>query len=54
MRATLKNNITFDGPKSGDKIQENDKCFEPNTSYNRGKVEENTELLLRAQIVVHI
>ena len=36
MRAILKNKLTPDGQKSGDKIQGNgdsEKCFEPNTNY---------------------
>ena len=43
MTATLNNNITFDGQKTGNKIQGNyeairsEKCFEPNTNYNKGK-----------------
>ena len=35
-RATLKKKLTFDGQKSGDKIQGNgdsEQCFEPNTNY---------------------
>ena len=36
VRATLKNKLTLDGQKSGDKIHGNgdsEKCFEPNTNY---------------------
>ena len=48
VRATLKNKLTFDGQKSGDKIQnleeighegngDSEKCFEPNTNFHKGK-----------------
>ena len=36
VRVTLKNELTFDGQTSGDKIQRNgnsEKCFEPNANY---------------------
>ena len=36
MRATLKDKLTSDGQKSGDKIQgygNSEKCFEPNPNY---------------------
>ena len=36
VRTTLKDKLTSDGQKSGDKIQghgDSEKCFEPNTNY---------------------
>ena len=55
MRATLKNTLKFDGQKSGDKIQgdgDSKKCFEPNANYNKGMERENTELILKAPLLV--
>ena len=48
VRTTLKDRLTSDGQKSGDKIQnleeighdgngDSEKCFEPNTNFHKGK-----------------